>query len=365
MKTTVVLGSVAALAMLAALGPAAAQQRVVNVYNWSDYIDTSIIDDFQRETGIRVVYDVYDSNEILETRLLAGGSGYDVVVPSAEYMGRQIEAGVFQKLDPAKLPNLANMWPVITERVAVYDPGNSYSVNYMWGTTGVGYNVGKVAELLPNAPTDSWALVFDPANAQVLSQCGIDILDAPGEIIPAALRYLGLDPDARDAETIGKAEALLQGIRPFIRRFHSSEYINALANGDICVAVGFSGDVFQARERAEEAGRGVEIAYSIPKEGAMMWFDQMAIPADAPHVAEAHEFINYMMRPEVIAKATNFVVYANGNLASQPLIDPAILADPAVYPSPEVLGTLFTKQPYDSRSQRLVTRAFTTLKTGR
>ncbi len=347
-----------------ATGGAGAQERVLNVYNWSDYIDTSIIDDFTRETGIRVVYDVYDSNEILETRLLAGGSGYDIVVPSAEYMLRQIEAGVFQKLDPSKLPNLANMWPLVTERVAAYDPGNAYSVNYMWGTTGVGYNITKVQELIPDAPLDSWALVFDPKFAEPLSRCGIDMLDAPGEIIPAALSYLGLDPSATDSESVGKAQELLQKVRPFIRRFHSSEYINALANGDICVAVGFSGDVFQARDRAAEAARGVEIGYFIPQEGTMMWFDQMAIPADAPHVEEAHEFINYMMRPEVVAKASNYVSYANGNLASQQFVNPDILSDPAIYPDEETLKSLYVKKPYDARGQRTVTRAFTTVKTG-
>lgn len=353
--------------VVASLGvhAASAQEKVLNVFNWSDYIDTSIIDDFTKETGIRVVYDTYDSNEILETRLLAGGSGYDIVVPSAEYLSRQIDAGVFQTLDASKLPNLKNMWPLVTERVAAYDPGNAHSVNYMWGTTGVGYNPAKVKELLPDASVDSWALVFDPKNAEVLSKCGIDMLDAPGEILPAALQYLGLDPNASDAESIGKAEELLKGVRPFIRKFHSSEYINALANGDICVAIGFSGDVLQAATRAEEAGRGVEVAYAIPKEGAMMWFDQMAIPADAPHVEEAHVFINYMMRPEVIARATNYVSYANGNLASQPLIDKEILEDPAIYPDEATLQKLFIKRPYDSRAQRLATRAFTTVKTGR
>lgn len=353
--------------VLAGLGTHAAfaQEKVLNVFNWSDYIDTSIIDDFTKETGIRVVYDTYDSNEILETRLLAGGSGYDVVVPSAEYLSRQVDAGVFQKLDPSKLPNLKNMWPVVTERVAAYDPGNAHSVNYMWGTTGIGYNAAKVKELAPDAPLDSWALVFDPKFAEPLSKCGIDMLDAPGEILPAALQYLGLDPNATDADSLGKAQELLMSVRPFIRKFHSSEYINGLANGDICVAVGFSGDVFQARDRAAEAGRGIEIGYSIPKEGAMMWFDQMAIPADAPHVEEAHVFINYMMRPEVIAKATDFVSYANGNLASQPLIKKEILDDPAIYPDEATLQKLFIKRPYDSRAQRLATRAFTTVKTGR
>ncbi|MFD2236812.1 polyamine ABC transporter substrate-binding protein [Aureimonas populi] len=352
-------------ALLATATPALAQDNVVNVFNWSDYIDESVLQEFTAETGIRVVYDVYDSNEILETRLLAGSSGYDVVVPSAEYMGRQIEAGIFQPLDRSKLTNLGNMWPLIEERTALYDPDNAHSVNYMWGTTGIGYNTRRVAELLPDAPLDSWALVFDPANAEVLSQCGIDLLDSPGEIYPPALAYLGLDPDSRDPEDLERAQELLASIRPFIRRFHSSEYINALANGDICVAVGFSGDVFQARDRAEEAGNGVEIGYSIPKEGALMWFDQMAIPADAPHVDAAHQFIDFMMRPDIIARSTDYVVYANGNLASQELIDPEILSDPAVYPDEATLETLFIKLPYDARTQRLVTRNFQSLKTGR
>ena len=351
-------------ALLALSSPALAQDNVVNVFNWSDYIDEEVLAEFTEETGIEVVYDVYDSNEILETRLLAGSSGYDVVVPSAEYLGRQIEVGILQELDKAKLPNLSNIWPVIQERVALYDPDNAYSVNYMWGTTGIGYNVSRVAELLPDAPLDSCALVFDPANAEILSECGIDMLDSPGEIFPPALAYLGLDPDSRDPADLEKAEQLLMTIRPFIRRFHSSEYINALANGDICVAIGFSGDVFQARDRAAEAGAGIEIAYSIPKEGALMWFDQMAIPADAPHVDAAHQFINFMMRPDVIARSSDYVVYANGNLASQELIDPEILNDPAVYPDEATLETLFIKLPYDARTQRLVTRAFTTLKTG-
>ncbi|WP_062229423.1 polyamine ABC transporter substrate-binding protein [Aureimonas frigidaquae] len=351
-------------ALLALTTQAAAQEQRLNIYNWSDYIDPSIIEDFTRETGIRVTYDTYDSNEILETRMLAGGSGYDIVVPSAEYLARQIQAGVFQKLDRSKLPNITNMWPLIQERVAAFDPDNAYSVNYMWGTTGIGYNTAKVAELLPDAPTDSWALVFDPQYAQKLAGCGIDMLDSPGEIIPAALNYLGVDPDAATQEDIQKATDLLLKVRPYIRKFHSSEYINALANGDICVAVGFSGDIFQARDRAEEAGAGVEIAYSIPKEGAMMWFDQMAIPADAPHVDAAHTFINYMMRPEVIAKATDYVVYANGNLASQDLIDPEIHNDPGVYPDAATLEKLYIKLPYDARAQRMVTRAFTTVRTG-
>lgn len=359
------LAVIAASAVLSLVVSAAvAQEKVVRVYNWSDYIDDSILKDFTAETGIKVVYDTYDSNEILETKLLTGGSGYDVVVPSAEYFARQITAGVYQKLDKTKLPNITNMWDVITKQVAVYDPDNAYSINYMWGTTGIGYNPKKVAELLPNAPTDSWSLVFDPKNAEALSKCGIDMMDSPSEMITAALHYLGLDPNATSAEDVKKAEDLLLSVRPYVRKFHSSEYISGLANGDICVAVGYSGDVFQARDRAMEAAQGVEVAYSIPKEGALLFFDQLAIPADAPHPDNALAFINYLMKPEVIAKATNFVNYANGNKASQPFIKPEILADKAVYPDEATALKLYSKRPYDAKTQRLVTRAFTTVKTG-
>ncbi|WP_011579511.1 MULTISPECIES: polyamine ABC transporter substrate-binding protein [Chelativorans] len=343
---------------------AAAQERTVHVYNWSDYIDESILQEFTAETGIKVVYDLFDSNEILETKLLAGGTGYDVVVPSGEFLARQIQAGVFQKLDKSKLPNLSNMWDFVSERTAVYDPGNEYSVNYMWGTTGIGYNKAKVKEALGTDRINSWDVVFKPEVASKLAGCGIHVLDASSEITHAALNYLGLDPNSDNPDDLQKVEALLLSVRPNIRKFHSSEYINALANGDICVAVGYSGDVFQARDRAAEAGQGVEIAYAIPKEGAQMWFDQMAIPADAPHVEEAHEFINYMMRPEVIAKASNYVFYANGNKASQELLDAEVIDDPAVYPDDATLQKLFTATPYDSRAQRLITRMWTKVVTG-
>lgn len=341
-----------------------AQDRTVNVYNWSDYIDDSILEEFTKETGIRVVYDVFDSNEILETKLLAGGTGYDVVVPTGTFLARQIQAGVFQKLDKAKLPNLSNMWDMVSERTAKYDPGNEYSINYMWGTTGIGYNVNKVQDALGIEKVDSWDVVFNPENLAKLADCGVYMLDAPAEMIPAALNYLGLDPNSTDPDELGKAEQLLLSIRPSIRKFHSSEYINALANGDICLAVGWSGDMFQARDRAAEADQGVAIDYSIPQEGAQMWFDQMAIPADAPHVAEAHEFLNYMMRPDVIAKASNYVFYANGNAASKDLLEEEVIGDPAVYPNDETMNKLFTTVPLDARTQRLVTRIWTRVVTG-
>ena len=343
---------------------ASAQEKVVNVYNWSDYIDDSIIADFTKETGIKVVYDVFDSNDILETKLLAGGSGYDIVVPSGNFLGRQIQAGVFQKLDKAKLPNLASMWDIVSERTAVYDPGNEYSINYMWGTVGIGYNVKKVKEALGVDKIDSWKVIFDPESMKKLEGCGVFMLDSATDIIGTALYYLGLDPNTKNPDDIAKAEELLLSVRPYVRKFHSSEYINGLANGDICVAVGWSGDVFQARDRAAEADQGVEVAYVVPNEGAEMWFDQMAVPADATHVEEAHVFLNYMMKPEVIAKASNYVYYANGNKASQQFINDDVKGDPAIYPSDETLKKLFVPLPLDPKTQRIVTRSWTKITTG-
>ncbi|CAH2402837.1 polyamine ABC transporter substrate-binding protein [Mesorhizobium escarrei] len=357
------LSATSAFLALFTLG-AHAQDRVVNVYNWSDYIDSSIIDDFTKETGIKVTYDTFDSNELLETKLLAGGSGYDVVVPTANFLARQIQAGVFQKLDKSKLPNISNMWDVVSERTAKYDPGNEYSINYMWGTVGLGYNVKKVQEALGTDKIDSWDVFFNPEQLAKLKDCGVYVLDSPSDILPTAFKYLGIDPETTSLDDFAKAEEVMLKIRPYIRKFHSSEYINALANGDICLAVGWSGDVFQARDRATEANQGVEIGYSVPKEGAEMWFDQMAIPADAPHVAEAHEFLNYMMKPEVIAKASNYIFYANGNKASQQFIDKEILDDPAIYPDEATLAKLFTIAPYDSKTQRVVTRTWTKIVTG-
>jgi putrescine transport system substrate-binding protein len=355
--------AVAALFAIPA-GAALAQDRVVNVYNWSDYIDESVLEDFTAETGIRVVYDVFDSNEIVETKLLAGGSGYDVVVPTGPFLARQISAGVFQKLDKSKLPNLVHMWPDVMQRLERYDPGNEYAVNYMWGTTGIGVNVDKVREIMPDAPIDSMRILFEPEIISQFQQCGVHLLDAPDELIPAALNYMGRNPDSKDPEDIQAAGELLKTITPYVQKFHSSEYINALANGDICLALGWSGDVLQAQARAEEAGNNVNVEYNIPEEGAYMWFDNMAIPADAPNVDEAHEFVNFMMRPDVIAKSSNYVAFANGNLASQELLDPEILENPSIYPPPEVAAKLYSVTPYDNRTQRVLTRVWTSVKTG-
>ncbi|MCF1504639.1 polyamine ABC transporter substrate-binding protein [Afifella sp. H1R] len=356
---------VSTLAIVAASGsPALAQdeEKVVNVYNWSDYIDESILEDFTKETGIKVVYDVYDSNEILETKLLSGGTGYDVVLPSASpFLAREIQAGAMQKLDKSKLPNLSHVWDTIAERVSKYDPDNEYSVNYMWGTTGIGYNVDMINERMPDAPVKSWDMVFDPDVISKFQDCGVYMLDAPTEMIPAALNYLGLDPNSTNPDDIDKAEELLKSVRPYIQKFHSSAYIDSLANGDICMAVGWSGDVFQAIDAEAE---GINVKYVIPKEGAQMWFDQMSIPADAPHPANAHAFINYILRPDVIAKASNYVFYANGNKDSQQYLDEEIIGDPAIYPPKDVMDKLYTVDPYDPKAQRLITRAWTSVKTG-
>ncbi|WP_313613942.1 polyamine ABC transporter substrate-binding protein [Agrobacterium sp.] len=355
--------SVAFAAMLMA-GTAMAQEKVVHVYNWSDYIDESILTDFTKETGIKVVYDVFDSNELVETKLLAGNSGYDVVVPTAPFLARQIQAGVFQKLDKSKLPNLSNMWPEVSERLAKYDPGNEYAVNYMWGTTGIGYNVDKVKAALGDVKVDSWDILFKPENAEKLKSCGINILDASDETFAIAMNYIGKNPDSKEAADLEAGGEVYKAIRPSVKTFNSSAYIDELANGDTCITIGWSGDILQAKTRAEEAKNGVTVDYVIPKEGTYMWFDNLAIPADAKNVDEAHAFINYLMKPEVIAKASDYVQYANGNLASQPLMDEAVSKNPAVYPDEVTMKKLFTISPYGPREQRVLNRVWTQIKTG-
>ena len=359
-----------AVAMAAAIAlsssSARAEERTVNFYNWSNYMAPGVLEDFTRQTGIKVVYDTFDANETLETRLLAGKSGYDVVVPTAYFLQRQIKAGVFQKLDKSRLPNLANAWPVVTERLAVYDPGNQYAANYMWGTTGIGYNVKTVQKILgPDAKIDSWDIVFKPENLAKFKDCGVHMLDSADDIFPAVLSYLGLDPNSTKQADLERAADLVGKVRPFVRKFHSSEYLSALATGEICLVVGWSGDVMQARARAAEAKSDVEIGYSIPKEGAQMFFDNLAIPADAEHVAEAYELINYLYRPEVAAKNSDFLSYANGNLTSQKLIDPKILNDKNIYPDEATLSKLFVITARDPATQRIINRLWTRVKTGR
>src|SRR5712691_4101632 len=358
-----------ALSLLAAAGfaaPLSSQTRTLNVYNWSDYVEPTVIEAFTKETGIKVRYDTFDANETLETKLLAGKSGYDVGVPTAYFLERQIKAGVFQKLDKSKLKNLGHVWPEIATRLAVYDPGNQYAVNYMWGTTGIGYNVKKARDILgPTGRIDSWDLVFNPENLARFKDCGVHMLDSSDDVFPAALAYLGLDPNSKDAADLQKAADLVAKVRPFVRKFHSSEYLNALASGEICLVVGWSGDIKQAQKRAAEAKGGIEIGYAIPKTGAQMFFDNLAIPKDAKNVAEAHAFIDYLLRPEVAAKNSNFLGYANGNLASQPLLDKAVLDDRTDYPDAETMKGLYIITAHDHKTQRLINRVWTRIKTGR
>ncbi|WP_311275454.1 polyamine ABC transporter substrate-binding protein [Methylobacterium sp. WCS2018Hpa-22] len=354
-----------AFALLNSAG-AKAQERVVNIYNWSDYIDPKSLEAFTKETGIKVVYDTYDNNEILETKLLAGQSGYDLVVPTGPFLQRLIKAGVFRPLDKAKIPNLKHAWPEIAQRLAVYDPGNTYAVDYMWGTTGIGVNLGPVRERLgPNQPLNTWTLVLNPTLMAKLKDCGVMMLDSPEDLIPSMLPAYGLKPDTKRWDDISQVTDALFKVRGSVRKFHSSEYINGLANGDLCLAVGYSGDVMQAKKRAEESKNGVEIAYFIPKEGALMWFDAFAIPKDAPHPEEAHLFIDYMMRPDVAAANTNFVAYASGNLAAKPLVKPEILSNAGIYPDEATMQRLFTNQAWDDRTQRFATRNWTRVRTGR
>jgi putrescine transport system substrate-binding protein len=346
--------------------------RELHVYNWSDYIGEDTIANFEKETGIKVTYDVFDSNEVLEAKLMAGNTGYDVVVPSLTFLARQIQADVFLELDKGRFQNYGNLDPVIMAEVARNDPGNTHSIPYLWGTTGIGYNVQKVREVLgEDAPVDSWSLVFEAGNLAKLKACGVAFLDTPSEIIPPVLQYLGEEPNSFDPEVIQKAADRLMELRPHITYFHSSQFINDLANGDICVAVGWSGDIIQAQARAAEAAEknpgkpAVEVAYSIPKEGAPMWFDMLAIPKDARNVDNAYLFLDYLMRPDVMADIQNYVMYASGNKAALPLVDEEVLNDPGIYPAPEVQAKLYSLAVLPPEVDRLFNRHWTTNTTGK
>ncbi|WP_264047693.1 polyamine ABC transporter substrate-binding protein [Methylobacterium flocculans] len=366
-RALLVAGALAALAPgSGARAEAPAGERVVNIYNWSDYIDPGMLAAFTRETGIKVVYDTYDNNEILETKLLAGRSGYDVVTPSGPFLQRLIRAGVFQPLDKSRIPNLVHAWPEIAARLAAYDPGNTYAVDYMWGTTGIGVNLALVRERLgASQPLNTWSLILNPGLMAKLKDCGVMLLDSPEDLIPSMLPFYGFKPDSKRWDDISQVTDALSKVRGSVRKFHSSEYINGLANGDLCLAVGYSGDVMQARKRAEEAKNGAEIAYLVPREGALMWFDAFAIPKDAPHPAEAHAFLDYMMRPEVAAANTNFVAYASGNGAARKFVKPEILANPGIYPDEATMQRLSSNTAWDDRTQRFVTRSWTRVRTGR
>jgi putrescine transport system substrate-binding protein len=358
---------IAAAMLSAAVCSPATAQRIVNIYNWSDYIAPQVLERFFKETGIRVRYETFDSNDTLETKLLAGKSGYDVVVPTAYFMERQIKIGIFQKLDRTKLPNYVNLWPEISARLARYDPGNQYAVNYMWGTTGIGFNRKSAREVLgyDGPAVDSWDIVFRPEILSRFKDCGVHMLDSSDDVLPAALRYLGLDPNSTAEADLQRAADLVSRVRPFVRKFHSSEYVNALASGEICLVVGYSGDIKQAQKRAAEAKNGIDIAYVIPKEGAQLWFDNLAILRDAKNVVEAYAFIDFLQKPEIAAANSNYVSYANGNLASQKYLDPALFHDKSVYPDEATMQRLFTINAHDPKTERLMNRLWIRVKTGR
>ena len=344
----------------------AAEEKVLFVYNWSDYIAEDTVARFEEETGIKVTYDVFDSNEVLEAKLLAGNTGFDIVVPSASFLGRQIQAGVFQKLDRSLLPNFKNLDPTFMKKIEVFDPRNQYAVPYLWGTTGIGVNVGLVKKALgAQVALDSWDLLFQPEVVAKLQPCGVGLLDAPSEVLAAALRYLGKNPNSRvTADYTDDAQPLLESIRPYVTYFHSSKYINDLANGDVCIAMGWSGDVIQAADRAAEADNGNEILYIIPQEGAGLWFDMLAIPKDAKHPENAHKFINFLLRPDIIAEITNYVAFANPNPPSWKLVEPEIREDTSIFPNATTQANLYTFEVVPPKIDRLQNRVWTKVKTG-
>ena len=364
-KQLILSAAAAGVSLALPLGAYGAEDKVLNVYNWSDYIAEDTIANFEERTGIKVNYDVFDSNEVLEGKLLAGSTGYDIVVPTGSFLERQITAGVFAKLDRGKLSNYGNLDKGILKRVAQHDPGNEHAIPYMWGTTGFGYNINKVKEAMPDAPVDSWDMLFNPDVIAKVKGCGVTLLDAPTEVFTNLMGYLGRDPNSEKSEDVRLFEQHMLKVRPYIKYFHSSQNINDLANGEICVAMGWSGDMLIARDRAAEAEQGVEIAYTIPREGAVIWFDNLAMPADAPHPDNAHMFLNYIMEPEVIAAVSNYVFYANANKASLAHVDDDVKTDPGIYPPDEVKEKLFPDLADSAKFTRLLTRAWTKVKTGK
>jgi putrescine transport system substrate-binding protein len=339
-------------------------EKVVNVYSWMDYIAPDTAANFEKETGIKVNYDTYDNNEVLETKLLTGHTNYDVVLPTEAFFERQLKAGVYRKLDKSLLPNLVNLDPDIMRRLAIHDPGNLYAIPYMWTTTGIGYSVDQVRSRLGANPPNSWALLFDPNNAAKLKDCGITIVDSPMDVFDSAIIYLGRDPSRFDPLNVDAASEVLRKIRPFIRYIDPAQYIADLANGSVCLSLGWAGDIEQARSRAKEAATGVNIAYLLPREGALITVDMIGIPADAPHPHNAQIWMNYLMRPDVAAKITNYIKYPNGISASLPQVTAAIKSDEAIYPDEAVRSKLTSPRAVPADYSRLVTREWTRFRTG-
>jgi len=338
--------------------------KVLNLYIWSDYLASDTLSNFEKQTGIKVNVAYFDTNETLETKLLAGSSGFDVVVPTASYFERQIKAGVYLALDKSKLPNLKNMDPQLMQLVARHDPGNAHGIIYLWGTNGIGYNEKMVQAALPGVALDTWKLAFDPAYVSKLAKCGVSVLDSPAEMLRAVYNYLGKDPNSQSADDLAEAEKVLMAMRPFVRNINSSEYIEALANGDLCLSVGYNGDVLQARDRARDAGKGIDIRYFVPREGTILWFDMLAIPKDAPHQDAAYAFMNYVMEPHVIADISNHKRFANANAASTPFVDKSVTGDPGIYPTEETRKRLSVQLADSPEQTRAITRVWQRFKTG-
>jgi putrescine transport system substrate-binding protein len=356
------LGLLAATFMTASV----AAQQELHIYNWSDYIAEDTIANFEKTTGIKVTYDVYDSNEILEAKLLAGHSGYDLVFPTARpFADRHLQADLYQMLDKSKLSHLDNLDPVILKSLTDIDTGNNHLVPYMWGTTGIAYNADKVKAILGNdMPLDTWRLVFDPAITSKLATCGVALMDDSSEVFMATRVYQGKKADDFSSASVKDAATIISAVRGDIRYFHNSQTINDMANGDICVAMGYSGDMLQAKDRADEAGNGVHLEYIVPKEGAGVWTDVAAIPKDARNPVAAHQFINYLLQPEVIAPITDFVAYANANRAATPLVDEAVRNNPGVYPPAETQARLVAFATPTDKELRNMNRTWTRVKTG-
>jgi putrescine transport system substrate-binding protein len=373
-KFALAMACVSALVMIGCgspdSGPATIQhtkkssdEKVVNLYIWADYVSPETIASFEKLTGIKVHVSLFETNETLEARMLTGSSGYDVVVPTAPFFERQIRSGAYLPLDKSKLPNLVNLDPVIMSRVALNDPGNVHGIVYAWGTYGIGYNVQMLAKALPNAPVNSWRVIFDPAFASKVAACGINILDAPAGIVRLVLKYLGRDPNAPSPQDLADAEKTLLQVRPYIRNIDSSIGTESLANGDICVALDYNGVFFQARQRAAEAKNGRELRFVIPDEGSLIWFDMLAIPRDAPNISNAHLFINYLMDPHTAASNTKFIGSANANSAATALLDPSIASDAAIYPPPDQQKRLFVQMQDSPEQARAITRLWQRFKT--
>ena len=340
------------------------EEKILNVYNWSDYIAPDVVPAFEKEYGIKVNYDVFDSNDVLETKLLTGGSGYDIVVPTGSYLAREIKAGVLRELDKSALTNFGNIDPEIARQTELFDSGRRYGANYLLSTMGVGYNVGKIAAAMPAAPVDSLRMVFDPAVIRNFAKCGVTFVDAPDDVVSTVLIYLGRPANSESSADLAAAEKVLMAVRPYVRRMDSSLYLDDLANGEICLALGWGGDVGQAAIRAREAGNGFVINYRIPKEGALSILDMLAIPADAPHPRNAQLFIDYMLRPAVAARNSSYLHYPTSNAAAYALVDPAVFNDRSIYPAPEARAHLAPLQPRSPAYTRQLNRMWTRFKAG-